>query len=112
MIATTGALLALAAGGTLAGAVVLSESQDSHGDAVSAAAHDCRASAARTLLASGARNHGQCVSAVASSKAENEENDRDAHGDAVSAAAHSCPRTPPGAHGKCVSAVAQTHPTH
>lgn len=32
----------------------------------------------------------------------------DAHGDAVSNAAHTCPKTPPGAHGQCVSRVASS----
>ena len=117
LIATAGAVVALAFGGTLAAATVLNDSQDSHGDAVSAAAHDCRASAARTAIASGARNHGPCVRVVAMSNAHREnDNDsdeaNDSHGDAVSKIAHTAPHSPAGAHGDAVSAVAKNHPSH
>ncbi len=115
LIATTGAVAALAMGGTFAAAITLTDS-DSHGDAVSAAAHDCRASGARTAVASAPRNHGQCVRAVASTNAHREgsegSGDNDAHGDAVSAAAHGAAHSPADAHGDAVSAVAKNHPTH
>jgi hypothetical protein len=111
-LAAAGGALALAGSAVFASTAGLSltAAGDSHGDAVSKAAHtcptgtatdrdahgDCVSSAARTNAghaAAGTRRnhdqHGDNVSSVATSGPTGTSSDRDAHGDAVSAAARS-----------------------
>ncbi|HEX6539468.1 MAG TPA: hypothetical protein VF155_09830 [Candidatus Dormibacteraeota bacterium] len=107
-VAVAAALAAIGGGAAYAAGLV-------HGPSVSHAASSCagRADAGHTgcvstaaQAAAGSGSGGASAAHRSSGTAGSAAGGGDTHGDDVANAAHTCPKSPPGAHGECVSSTA------